>query len=99
MDPSTVSLQDLQDLKKERHIGSPTSILFLTKDQHHLWKEKRVVLLADFSTGIEEFSSYKMILFKITRKNNPIEKSSSQAGPNRGGGDLYFPRGREQQRP
>ena len=51
MDPSTISLQDLQDLKKEKHIGSPTSILFLTKDQHHMWKEKRVVLLADFSTG------------------------------------------------
>ena len=51
MDPSTISLQDLQDLKKEKHIGSTTSILFLTKDQHHMWKEKRVVLLADFSTG------------------------------------------------
>ena len=51
MDPMTISLQELQDLKMEKHIGSPTSILFLTKDQHHLWKEKRVVLLADFSTG------------------------------------------------
>ena len=51
MDPTTISLQDLRDLKREKHIGSPTSILFLTKDQHHLWKEKRVVLLADFSTG------------------------------------------------
>ena len=63
VDPTTLSLQELQDLKKEKHIGSPTSILFLTKDQHHLWKEKRVVLLADFSTGIEEFSSYNIILF------------------------------------
>ena len=51
MDPTTISLQDLQDLKRETHIGSPTSILFLTKDQHHLYKEKRIVLLADFSTG------------------------------------------------
>ena len=51
MDPTTISLQDLQDLKRETHIGSPTSILFLTKDQHHLYKEKKVVLLADFSTG------------------------------------------------
>ena len=51
MDPMTISLQELQDLKMEKHIGSPTSILFLTKDQHHLYKEKRVVLLADFSTG------------------------------------------------
>ena len=54
LDLSTASTEELQRLKKEKHIGSPTSILFLTKDQHHLWKEKRVVLLADFSTGDRE---------------------------------------------
>ena len=51
LDLSTASAEDLQKLKKEKHIGSPTSILFLTKDQHQLRREKRVVLLADFSTG------------------------------------------------
>ena len=61
MDPTTISLQDLQDLKREKHIGSPTSILFLTKDQHHMWKEKRVVLLADFSTGAMNFLLPKLL--------------------------------------
>ena len=55
LDLSTASAEELQKLKKEKHIGSPTSILFLTKDQHQLRREKRVVLLADFSTGDREY--------------------------------------------
>ena len=95
MDPSTVSLQDLQDLKREKHIGSPTSILFLTKDQHQLWKEKRVVLLADFSTGNWNCLLKKLFGSPSPRKNHPIEKPSSEAGPIGRGCDLYFPRGNQ----
>ena len=37
--------------KERKHIGSPTSILFFTKEQQQLWNEKRVLLMSDYSTG------------------------------------------------
>ena len=62
VDPALASDQELQIWKKEKHVGSPASILFLTKEQLQLWREKFVVLLADYSTGAE-FESYVMIKF------------------------------------
>ena len=32
-------------------MGSPTSILFFTQEQLRLWDEKKVLLIADYSTG------------------------------------------------
>ena len=37
--------------KQKKHVGSPTSILFFTQDQLRLWDEKKVLLVADYSTG------------------------------------------------
>ena len=51
IDPMTACKQQLEDWKRENHLGSPTSILFLSKEQRYLRHEKRVLLLADFSTG------------------------------------------------
>ena len=50
-DISTASAQEIEAWKKETHIGSPTSIIFLTGDQRQLWGEKMLLLLADYSTG------------------------------------------------
>ena len=50
-DPASATDQELQIWKKEKHVGSPASILFLTKEQLQLWRENFVVLLADYSTG------------------------------------------------
>ena len=51
IDPVTASPQQLEDWKKENHLGSPTSILFLSKEQQLLRNIRRVLLLADYSTG------------------------------------------------
>ena len=50
-DIATASAKDIEAWKKETHIGSPTSIIFLTGDQRQLWGEKKLLLLADYSTG------------------------------------------------
>ena len=52
-DPASANGQELQIWKKEKHVGSPASILFLTKEQLQLWREKFVMFLADYSTGVE----------------------------------------------
>ena len=52
-DPALATDQKLQTWKKEKHVGCPASILFLTKEQLQLWREKHVMLLADYSTGVE----------------------------------------------
>ena len=52
-DPALATDQQLQSWKKEKHVGCPASILFLTKEQLQLWREKHVMLLADYSTGVE----------------------------------------------
>ena len=49
---STATAQAIKDLSKEKHIGSPTSIIFLTGHQRLLWGESRLLLLADYSTGL-----------------------------------------------
>ena len=51
-DIAIASAQDIEDWKKETHIGSPTSIIFLTGDQRQLWRENKLLLLADYSTGV-----------------------------------------------
>ena len=48
---STANLDEIKAWKEERHIGSPTSILFFTTEQLQLWKETMLILLADYSTG------------------------------------------------
>ena len=48
---ATASTLEIEAWKKETHIGSPTSIMFLTGDQRQLWREKILLLLADYSTG------------------------------------------------
>ena len=58
-DIATASAQDIENWKKETHIGSPTSIIFLTGDQRQLWGEKMLLLLADYSTG---FCFYQAIV-------------------------------------
>ena len=52
LDPITATAQEIKDISKEKHIGSPTSIIFLTGDQRQLWGETRLLLLADYSTGL-----------------------------------------------
>ena len=52
LDPITATAQEIKDISKEKHIGSPTSIIFLTGDQRRLWGETRLLLLADYSTGL-----------------------------------------------
>ena len=34
-DPASANSQELETLKKARHVGSPTSILFLTKGDNY----------------------------------------------------------------
>ena len=53
VDPASATDQELQIWRKEKHVGSPASILFFTKEQLQLWREKLVVLLADYSTGAD----------------------------------------------
>ena len=48
---STADADEIRAWREERHIGSPTSILFFTREQMQLWSEERVILLADYSTG------------------------------------------------
>ena len=48
---STASVDVIKAWKAEKHLGSPTSILFFTQEQLRLWDEKKVLLMADYSTG------------------------------------------------
>ena len=52
IDPATATAQDIKDIARERHIGSPASIIFLTGEQRQLWGKKKLLLLADYSTGL-----------------------------------------------
>ena len=51
IDPVTASKQEIINWKKENHLGCPTSILFLSKQQQLLRHMKKVLLMADYSTG------------------------------------------------
>ena len=66
LDPITATAQEIKDISKEKHIGSPTSIIFLTGDQRQLWGETRLLLLGDYSTGFSHF--------KITFVNRTCKK-------------------------
>ena len=57
VDAATATTQDLDTWRRERHIGSPSSIIFLTSNQRQLWGELRVLLLADYSTGLRLHST------------------------------------------
>ena len=50
-DFSLATADGIKPWKERKHIGSPTSILFFTKEQQQLWNEKRVLLMSDYSTG------------------------------------------------
>ena len=50
---STADVDEIKAWKAEKHLGSPTSILFFTQEQLRLWDERKVLLLADYSTGIQ----------------------------------------------
>ena len=52
IDPATDTVQDIKAIGKERHIGSPASIIILTGEQRQLWRENRLLLLADYSIGL-----------------------------------------------
>ena len=47
----TADADEIKAWKKEKHLGSPTSILFFTQDQLRLWDEERMIFMADYSTG------------------------------------------------
>ena len=51
IDPITASEQQIIDWKNENHLGSPTSILFLSKEQRLLRHMRKVLLMTDYSTG------------------------------------------------
>ena len=63
---ATASALEIEAWKKQTHIGSPTSIMFLTGDQRQLWREKIILLLADYSTGFWFIIGSKKIQQKKT---------------------------------
>ena len=50
-DLSTAGANEIKAWKAKKHLGSPTSILFFTQEQLQLFNEKKVLLMADYSTG------------------------------------------------
>lgn len=50
-DLSTASAAEIKAWKAEKHLGSPTSILFFTQEQLQLWNQRKVLFMADYSTG------------------------------------------------
>ena len=64
---ASASALEIEAWKKETHIGSPTSIMFLTGDQRQFWREKILLLLADYSTG---FWSYSLVTVNAKHKLN-----------------------------
>ena len=51
LDLSNASADEIKVWKKEKHLGSPTSILFFTHEQLRLWDQRNVLFMADYSTG------------------------------------------------
>ena len=47
----TANVNEIKAWTKEKHLGSPTSILFFTQEQLRLWEEERIIFMADYSTG------------------------------------------------
>ena len=54
-DLSTATADEIKAWKKEKHLGSPTSILFFTQEQLLLWDQRKVLLMADYSTGCKKY--------------------------------------------
>ena len=54
-DLPAASADEIKALKAEKHIGSPTSILFFTQEQLRLWDQSKVLLMADYSTGCKKY--------------------------------------------
>ena len=48
---STADTNVIKAWQEEKHLGSPTSILFFTKKQLQLWDERNVLFMEDYSTG------------------------------------------------
>ena len=48
---STADANVIKAWQEEKHLGSPTSILFFTKKQLQLWDERNVLFMEDYSTG------------------------------------------------
>ena len=48
---STADADEIKAWKLEKHLGSPTSILFFTQEQLGIWNKERIIFLADYSTG------------------------------------------------
>ena len=57
IEPTTATAKEIKDQSKERHIGSPTSIIFLSDHQRLLWGDARIILLADYSTGVSSLTT------------------------------------------
>ena len=49
---TTADADEIKAWKKEKHLGSPTSILFFTQEQLGIWDKERIIFMADYSTGI-----------------------------------------------
>ena len=66
-DLSTANADEIKAWKEKKHLGSPTSILFFTKDQLQLWDERNVLFLADYSTGSRRLSIFilSILLFAV----------------------------------
>ena len=54
-DFSSADAAKIKAWKAQKHLGSPTSILFFTQEQLQLWDEKKIIFLADYSTGSSSF--------------------------------------------
>ena len=50
-DFSSADAAKIKAWKAQKHLGSPTSILFFTQEQLQLWDEKKIIFVADYSTG------------------------------------------------
>ena len=48
---STADADEIKAWKLEKHLGSPTSILFFTQEQLGIWNKERIIFMADYSTG------------------------------------------------
>lgn len=65
-DFSSADAAKIKAWKAQKHLGSPTSILFFTQEQLQLWDEKKIIFLADYSTG----SCCSLLIFHSPIPNN-----------------------------
>ena len=60
-DLSTADADEIKAWKEEKHLGSPTSILFFTQEQLRLWEEERIIFMADYSTGSRSLLNFYIV--------------------------------------